>query len=559
VQRVEYDPLKPTPGDTERFLDSLPGVLLCDALGRISGSNLLARQILGRETVDGEGADDLLSAGSSSASDGPVALLLSSSSSVHAQRIPLTPPDGTPRIVMVNAARMNSDTSAGVVLTMSDVTAGAEEEELLRTSEREAWNVNSEAQSSRARAERLQQLSAALSIASTRPEVAAAVVAQATAAFGAAGTVIAQLNESGSHIEILGVSNMPGHVLEEWRQFPVDTPVPLADATRSGTAIFLESREEWLEKYPAMKQVVESTSHHANIIVPLVVEGCPTGALGIAFETPRSFGDDERALAQAIAQQSAVALARARLFEKEREARARADEANRVKTEFLTKMSHELRTPLNAITGYTDLIAMGVHGPVTPAQTDALDRIRRSGQRLLSLINDVLNFARVDAGNVHLDLREVSLTQVLADVEPIIATQMAAKQLGYTCCVDETLLVRADSEKLAQILVNLLSNAVKFTPAGGAVVVEATQRGDEVVVSVRDTGMGVPSEKIERIFEPFVQLDRKLTSPHEGTGLGLAISRELARLMDGDLTVSSLVGEGSTFSLTLPAPSAVAQ
>jgi signal transduction histidine kinase len=235
-------------------------------------------------------------------------------------------------------------------------------------------------------------------------------------------------------------------------------------------------------------------------------------------------------------------------------ARVDAEDANQAKAQFLTTMSHELRTPLNAIGGYAQLVEMGLHGPVTPAQVEALVRIRRSQQHLLGLINSVLNYAKLEAGQVHYDVADVPVLDVVRTVEALVAPQAQAQALRLTiepCAGDLT--VRADAEKLRQVLLNLLSNAVKFTGAGGTVQVECAGGDAEMVaLRVRDTGRGIPPEQIARVFEPFVQVGRRLASSDEGTGLGLAISRDLARGMGGDLTAESEVGVGSTFTLTLP-------
>jgi signal transduction histidine kinase len=239
-------------------------------------------------------------------------------------------------------------------------------------------------------------------------------------------------------------------------------------------------------------------------------------------------------------------------------ARAAAEQANQAKTDFLATMSHELRTPLNAIAGYTELLEIGIHGPVTSEQRDALLRIQRSQRHLLGLINDVLNFAKLEAGHVEFAVADVRVCDVVDALEPLVAPQLRARALRYdrTGCRDDgarTVQARADAEKLQQVLVNLLSNAIKFTAPGGQVAVRCHAEGDRVQVRVEDTGIGIAPDRLEHVFDPFVQVDRRLNAPHEGTGLGLAISRDLARGMGGDLTVESTLGVGSTFTLTLPA------
>jgi PAS domain S-box-containing protein len=229
-----------------------------------------------------------------------------------------------------------------------------------------------------------------------------------------------------------------------------------------------------------------------------------------------------------------------------------AEAANRAKGDFLAVMSHELRTPLNAIGGYAELMEMGIRGPVTSEQRDDLRRIQTSQRHLLGLINEVLNYAKLETGTVHYDLDEVRVREPLTAAESLVAPQARAK--GLTLAVGDcppTLTARADLEKLRQILVNLFSNAIKFTDRGG-VTVDADGDDTRVVIRVHDTGIGIPADKLDVIFEPFTQVRADLTRPHEGTGLGLAISRDLARGMGGDLTVESTLGGGSTFVLWLP-------
>ena len=235
------------------------------------------------------------------------------------------------------------------------------------------------------------------------------------------------------------------------------------------------------------------------------------------------------------------------------EARQQADAANRAKSNFLTTMSHELRTPLNAIAGYTQLLMIGIAGPITEKQRQQLERIEKSQHHLLALINDVLNFAKIEAGQLKLDLKPVSLETVVHDLEAYVAPLLLAKSLKYSEKIAGALPLTTDVEKVRQILLNLLSNAIKFTAAGGEITVAATREDSTINVAVRDTGEGISADRLEDIFEPFVQVGRAFNSPSEGTGLGLAISRDLAKRLGGDLTCESEPGVGSTFTLRLPA------
>ena len=233
-------------------------------------------------------------------------------------------------------------------------------------------------------------------------------------------------------------------------------------------------------------------------------------------------------------------------------ARAEAEAANKAKTDFLAVMSHELRTPLNAIGGYAELIEMGLRGPVTPAQLEDIEKIRRSQRHLLGLINDIMNFARLETGHVSISVENISVNETLAVLDALTEPQVASKGIRYSkgrCTPGLT--AWADEEKTRQILINLVSNAIKFTDRDGEITIECEADDQWVRFHVRDTGRGIPPEKLEAIFEPFVQINKRFTRD-EGVGLGLAISRDLARMMNGELTAESQVGVGSHFILSLP-------
>ena len=245
-------------------------------------------------------------------------------------------------------------------------------------------------------------------------------------------------------------------------------------------------------------------------------------------------------------------------LEAARTAHAAADRASRAKSDFLAVMSHELRTPLNAIGGHTQILEMGLHGPITDGQREALERIGRAQRHLLGLINNVLNLTRIETGRVEYRIRPVLVSSVVADLASLVQPQFTARQISLVSHIPEPdgddVYVAADREKLIQILTNLLGNAAKFTPPRGEVEMRLVdgQNPDMAVIEVRDSGPGIPPDKLELIFEPFVQLERSLTTPSEGAGLGLAISRDLARGMRGDLWAQSDAGQGARLVLTLP-------
>ena len=271
--------------------------------------------------------------------------------------------------------------------------------------------------------------------------------------------------------------------------------------------------------------------------------------------------------AQLYEEARALAQYNAQLFREAQDARRAAEAANASKSEFLATMSHEIRTPLNAIVGYTQLVDMGLSGPVTPEQHAQLERIAASGKHLLGLIEDVLDLARIEAGRLSV-ASTVGVTRTAAEAAlALIRPQAAAKGVAMSaaCEGDRDARYIGDEQRVRQVVVNLLSNAVKFTPPGGRVAVrcgvvdrppaqlEATGSGPWVWITVEDTGIGIAPEMQQRIFQPFVQAEGGFTRAHGGAGLGLSISRRLARLMGGDLTVESVQGEGSHFTLWLVA------
>jgi signal transduction histidine kinase len=288
-----------------------------------------------------------------------------------------------------------------------------------------------------------------------------------------------------------------------------------------------------------------------------VRQGRPSGdevhRLGASFNRMANEVETaQRALAAQVNEARSTSEALKRASQDAVDARDAAELANQAKSDFLAVMSHELRTPLNAIGGYADILELGIYGPVTDKQRDAISRIARSQQTLLSLINDVLNFAKLEAGEVRYAMQDVTLAAAVDALDALIAPQIADRRLGYRVehC-DERTMVRADPEKLQQVLINLLSNAIKFTPLDGEIAVTCSLERDRVRIAVRDNGIGIAAERVEAIFDPFIQVGRALNRPHDGVGLGLSISRDLAAGMGGSLTVASTLGEGSTFTLEL--------
>jgi signal transduction histidine kinase len=297
------------------------------------------------------------------------------------------------------------------------------------------------------------------------------------------------------------------------------------------------------------------------MVVPLKARGRLLGAITFIGADPEvRYTPTDLLFAEDLAGRIAMAMDNARLYEEAQRAReeavaavARAALADRAKTDFLATMSHELRTPLNAIAGYAELLELGMRGPITDQQREAIVRIRRSEQHLLGIVNDILMFAKTETGRIPLQIEETPLAPAIEAVRFLVEPMLVSNEIAFRVkrC-DDQLSVMADRDRLNQILVNLLSNAVKFSNKGGAVTVTCLVRDHLVAIEVRDEGQGIEENNLEAIFEPFVQLSSGLTRTAEGSGLGLAISRELARVMGGDITVESEPNKGSAFTLTLP-------
>ena len=240
------------------------------------------------------------------------------------------------------------------------------------------------------------------------------------------------------------------------------------------------------------------------------------------------------------------------LLVSERRAREDAEAANRVKSEFLALLSHEFRTPLQAVFGYTELLEREIHGALNETQRRYVQRIQQSQQHLLGVINTILDFAKLESGQpIDVDLRPTRIDHLLQTLESFVAPQLEAKQLTYRyAAVEAPLYAEADATKVQQIVLNLVSNAIKFTERGGSVTVECEGEPDAVLIKVIDDGIGIPTDKLEVIFQPFIQIGSRAGFAG-GTGLGLSISRRLAQAMGGLLAAASEPGKGSTFTLRL--------
>lgn len=429
-------------------------------------------------------------------------------------------------------------------------------------------SARAEAERAVARTTRLQQVTAALAAAVTTEDVVNVMLNDGLMSVGAHAGIVCQLNGDATEIDHLWALGYPIRDFTWFKEHALSAALPPRDVVRTREPIFLETAQEWEELY--VEPGLGAGLPRAVAVLPLLVGDALIGVMALRFAEARRFTAADRTQIMSVASQCAQALERARLLTAEQAARAEAererviaDEARKVaeaanesKSRFLANMSHELRQPLNAITGYADLVAMGVRGPVTKKQHEDLERIKASSKHLTSLIGDILEFAKIEAGQLAYNITTVSVAPALREVASFVAPQVKAKRLEFTLAAcDETLMVRADRERFIQAVLNLFTNAVKYTPADGTITVSCavgSELGGTVEIRIADTGIGIPAAKLPTIFDPFVQAHRALNRPAEGTGLGLAIARDIARFMGGDLTVESEEHVGSIFTLSLP-------
>jgi signal transduction histidine kinase len=348
----------------------------------------------------------------------------------------------------------------------------------------------------------------------------------------------------------------PGEVPEVIRtQRPMIVPVIDREAVRATI-----SSED-------MKRLLQQVAPNSFMCIPLIARGRAFGAMSFTMTTSgRRFGDEDLEIATEVVRRTAVAIDNTLIYRRSLDLRLEAESASNAKSDFLAKMSHEIRTPINAMMGYAELLQMGIAGPVTAAQATQLSRIRASGEHLTSMIGEILDLSKIEAGRMGVESSVGVVGEVaeaaLGLIRPAATTKgvdLDARLQG----IPRTSYV-GDPQRVQQILTNLLGNAVKFTPAGGTVSVccgSAKRSAPEerlgtpwATITVQDNGVGIAPSDIERIFQPFVQVDGGYTRSHGGTGLGLTISRNLAQMMGGDITVESVLGEGSRFTVWLPTP-----
>ena len=416
------------------------------------------------------------------------------------------------------------------------------------------------------RTARLQAITAALSESITPAQVAEVIVEQGMAALGASSALVALLSKSGTQLEIVRAVGYEQEAVDSWRQFSIHTSAPLAEAVRTKQPIWQEPTTTRVARYSHLAQEYARYNYRAWISIPLLIEGRAIGGMSLAFAEIQEFNQDDQPFILALTQQCAQAMERARLYEAEQTAREAAENANRIKDEFLAVLSHELRSPLNPILGWSKLLQTKKLDEKTIPQ--ALKTIERNARLQAQLIEDLLDISRILQGKLSLNIYPVDLTSVISAAMETVRLSAEAKSIEIHISLEPHLgQVLGDSGRLQQVVWNLLSNAVKFTPAGGRVDIRLEKVkgiGDRVEstennlvfyaqIAVSDTGKGIDPNFLPYVFEYFRQENSSTTRKFGGLGLGLAIVRHLVELHGGTVQVES-EGEdmGATFTVRLP-------
>jgi PAS domain S-box-containing protein len=364
----------------------------------------------------------------------------------------------------------------------------------------------------------------------------------------AADVCVLDLVEDGGirRVEVAGTERDDAALLARLKEFvpPAESDDPVAEVIRTGRSLVSNQAGAGPGLQPP--EVIRGLGIEAFAAVPMLVGGRVLGSLLLcATHSGRRYDDADVARAEELARRAALAIENARLYEA-------AVEANRAKSDFLAVMSHELRTPLNAILGYADLFLLGIPAPLPEALVPQVERIRSAGRHLLSLIDEILTFARVEAGQEEVALEPATCESLVQEAASLVEPLALERHLEFRVgCAEGGAQLVTDPRKVRQILVNLLGNAIKFTEQG-RVTLSARREGEQMVFDVEDTGIGIERAHLERIFDPFWQVEQSTVRTHGGSGLGLSVARQLARLLGGDVTARSTPGQGSTFNLRLP-------
>ncbi|MFC7595404.1 GAF domain-containing protein [Terrabacter sp. GCM10028922] len=406
--------------------------------------------------------------------------------------------------------------------------------------------------------EALSEVGAAISSTLVADEVLTTIVSHAVQLSGTDGGSLMEYDEASRLFGVRTAYGTSPEVIEALRaaEIHIDrTWVGRAARTREVLQIpDLDAEPAPLDPH---LRVLHASGWRSLVAIPLVRPDRVVGALVVRRKSTGAFSEETCELLAAFASQSAVALTNARLYQQLEQQSVELAEASRHKSEFLASMSHELRTPLNAVIGFSEVLLERMFGELNERQEDYLEDIHAAGRHLLALLGDILDLSKIEAGRMELDLTTFPMDDVLVQALSLVRERAALHGIRLTLDATAIGSVTADELRLKQVLLNLLTNAVKFTPDGGSVDVRARRDGDEVEVTVTDTGVGIDQADQERIFDSFQQGERTASSS-EGTGLGLTLSRRIIELHGGRLWLSSTPGEGSTFGISIPQPEGAA-
>jgi PAS domain S-box-containing protein len=399
---------------------------------------------------------------------------------------------------------------------------------------------------------RLHDVSTSLSQALTPEEVTRAVIEQAAKTLGAYAGIVVRLCENRSELEIVNSVGFSREIINRWQKFDISEQVPIADAARTGKAVFIGSMEAFHEEYPMIGPLASITGSKALAALPMIVKEQIIGAMGFSFLETRNFTEDDRAFMMALAYQCAQAFERANLYENERRLRRQAETASRMKDEFLATVSHELRTPLNAIVGWANILSS--HRTDPEISERAVETITRNAHAQAQIIEDILDVSRIITGKLSLKAAEIELTPVIETA--LESIKPAARTRDIRLVADfapEPMIIWGDADRLQQILWNLLSNAVKFTPPGGEVRISLRETDSGAQIQVSDTGQGIEPEFLPFVFDRFSQADATTARKFGGLGLGLAIVRHLVEMHGGSVRAESEgAGRGAVLTVNLP-------
>jgi signal transduction histidine kinase len=380
------------------------------------------------------------------------------------------------------------------------------------------------------------------------------IVSHAVQLSGTDGGAIYEYDEQSEEFLLRATDHMEEELINALRANPPrlgDGVVGRAAASREPVQIpnILEERTY----APRMRQMLERYGFRASLAVPLLREDRIIGGLVVRRKSTGEFRPEVIELLKTFATQSVLAIQNARLFREIEEKSKQIEAANRHKSEFLANMSHELRTPLNAIIGFSEVLGERLFGELNEKQAEYTDDILSSGRHLLSLINEILDLSKVEAGRMELELAAFDLPLAIDNARTFVRERAAKHGINLDVTVDERLGdFVGDERKIKQVLLNLLSNAVKFTPEGGRIGIKARQADGSVEIAVSDTGIGIAPEDQPKIFEEFRQVGSDYAHKVEGTGLGLTLAKKFVELHGGRIWVESEVGKGSRFIFTLP-------